>query len=77
MTKTWNIDENLSATKLNSLIDEYILGPRCEQSRAIMRLRFFRGLSYEAIAEEMQMSAVEVGRIIRQYRGPLLSMTRK
>lgn len=75
MRKTWEIDEGRSASKLGFLIDEYILGPKSEQTRAVMKLHFFRGISYEAIAEEVDMSPTQVGRIVRKYEDTLLKMT--
>ena len=38
------------------LIREKVTGKKCERNREILRLRFLRGLTYEEIAEIMDMS---------------------
>ncbi len=62
---------------MERLINEKVTGRRCERNREILRLRFLRGLTYEEIAEIMDMSDKQVGRIIRRYGDPLLLMLAK
>lgn len=74
MRAVWDIDTKVYMTKLDGLIDEYVVGPKCGKYRRILRLHFFEGLTYEEIAEALEMSAVQVGRIVRRYEDPLLLM---
>lgn len=62
---------------MERLINEKVTGKKCERNREILRLRFLRGLTYEEIAEIMDMSDKQVGRIIRRYGDPLLLMLAK
>ena len=59
------------------LIDEKITGRKCERNRQILKLRFLRGLTFEEIASEMQMSDKQIGRIIHRYGDPLLLILAK
>ena len=59
------------------LIREKVTGKKCERNREILRLRFLRGLTYEEIAEIMDMSDKQVGRIIHRYGDPLLLLLAK
>lgn len=49
---------------MERLINEKVTGKKCERNREILRLRFLRGLTYEEIAEIMDMSDKQVGRIM-------------
>jgi DNA-directed RNA polymerase specialized sigma subunit len=46
-------------------IGEYITGQNAERNRDILKLYFLSGYSQERIAEIHDMSAVQVGRIVR------------
>ena len=59
------------------LIGEYVTGKRAARDREILRLCFLDGLTYEQIAEKMQMSSVQIGRIVRKRGDPLLLMLKK
>ncbi len=54
---------SLTNSQLNALIDDRIHSAR---DRRIMRLRLVDGLTYERIAETVEMSAVQIKRIVRR-----------
>lgn len=62
---------------MERLINEKVTGRKCERNREILRLRFLRGLTFEEIAEAMDMSDKQVGRIVHRYGDPLLLMLAK
>lgn len=62
---------------MERLIDEKITGRKCERNRKILKLRFLQGLTYAEIAERMDMSEIQIGRIIHRYGDPLLIMLSK
>lgn len=64
-------------SEMEWLIAEKVTGKRCERNREILRLWFLRGLTYEQIAEIVDMSDKQVGRIIHRYGDPLLLMLSK
>lgn len=49
---------------VSSLIDEYI---HSERDRAILKRRLIDGITYEALAEEFDLSVTQVKRIV--YKG--------
>ena len=62
---------------MEKLINEKVTGRKCERNREILKLRFLRGLTFEEIAEIMQMSDKQIGRIIHRYGDPLLILLSK
>lgn len=54
-------------------IGEYITGQNAERNRDILRLYFLSGYSQERIAEMHEMSTVQIGRIVRDEGGYLLT----
>lgn len=67
----------LPGSELDALISEYVNGRKAGRNREILRCYYLRGLTYEEIAERFEMSAVQVGRIVRRYGDPILLMLRK
>ena len=61
-------------TEMEHLIGEYITGPKSERNREILRQYFLRGLTQAEIAESVDMSVIQVGRIIRDEGGYLMTM---
>lgn len=59
---------------MEKLIDEKITGKKCGRNRVILKLRFLQGLTFAEIAEHMDMSEAQIGRIIHRYGDPLLLM---
>ena len=52
---------NISNSELSHLIDEWI---KNERDRAMLKRRFIDGVGYERLAEEFDLSAKQVYRII-------------
>ena len=63
-----------SYLEMDRLIAEYIVGKRAKRDREILRSYFLDGYTYEEIAEQQDMSANQIGRIIRSRGDPLLLM---
>lgn len=63
--------------KLESVIDTYVNGFRAERNRAILKLHYIEGHTYEEVAEIMGMSAVHVGRIIRNFGETVINLAKK
>lgn len=62
---------------MERLIDEKITGRKSARNREILKLRFLQGLTFAEIAEKMDMSDAQIGRIIHRYGDPLLAMLAK
>ena len=62
---------------MGNLINEKITGRKAARNRQILRLRFLDGLTYAEIAGIMDMSEVQIGRIVHRYGDPLLLMIAK
>ena len=62
---------------MEQLIDEKITGKKSARNRQILKLRFLQGMTFAEIAEAVDMSEVQVGRIIHRYGDPLLIMLAK
>lgn len=58
---------------MDHAISEYITGQNAERNRDILRLYFLDGYSQERIAEIHDMSAVQIGRIVRTEGNYLLT----
>ena len=59
--------DNLSKTELDALINEWIIGKNAERDRAILRRRLFDGITFEALAEEFDLSVRQTKNIV--YKG--------
>jgi RNA polymerase sigma factor (sigma-70 family) len=70
-------DFQFDYSPMERLIDEKITGRKSARNREILKLRFLQGLTFAEIAEKMDMSEVQVGRIIHRYGDPLLIMLAK
>ena len=46
----------LNASELSKLIDEWIIGSHAERNRRILKRRLIDGLTYDALAEEFDLS---------------------
>ena len=64
--------ENLSKSKLEFLIDEYIVGRNASRNKEIMHYRLIDGLTYERIAEKMDMSERQIKNIVYKTEQKLI-----
>ena len=55
---------DLSRTQIEHAIDEWIVGAHAERDRKILRRRLIDGLTYEALAEEFDLSVRQVKTIV-------------
>ena len=64
--------DGLSRTEIEYLIDEWIVGiNNAERNRRIMKRKVIDGLTFEKIAEEFELSDVQVKNIVYQCRNLL------
>ena len=70
-------DFEFDYSPMEQLIDEKITGKKSSRNRQILKLRFLQGMTFAEIAEAVDMSEVQVGRIIHRYGDPLLIMLAK
>lgn len=49
-------ENDFSRSRIEHLIDEWIIGSHAERNRAILKRRLIDGLTYEALAEEFDLS---------------------
>lgn len=64
-------------TPMEHLINEKVTGKKSARNREILKLRFLHGLTFAEIAEQMDMSEAQIGRIVHRYGDPLLLMIGK
>lgn len=62
-----SISADLTRSKVEYLIDEYIIGKNAERDRAILKRRLIDGICYEPLAEEFDLSVAQIKRIV--YKG--------
>lgn len=60
-------------SQINHVIDEYI---HSERDRAILKRRFIDGICYEPLAEEFDLSVVQVKRIVYKQGDKVLCRIR-
>ena len=70
-------DFEFDYSPMEQLIDEKITGKKSARNRQILKLRFLQGMTFAEIAEAVDMSEIQVGRIIHRYGDPLLIMLAK
>lgn len=77
-SRAGEIEEMMSPyERMDYLIGSQIIGKKAKRNRDILREHFLDGYTYEEIAEHFEMSAVQIGRIVRKYGDPLLLMLEK
>ena len=68
--------DGLSRTEIEYLIDEWIVGVNnAQRNRLIMKRKCIDGLTFEKIAEEFELSDVQVKNIVYQCRNMLKGKT--
>ena len=58
---------NDSAENINRAIDNYIVGFKASRNRMILKLRLIDGHTFEQLAEEYDMSVMQIKNIV--YKG--------
>lgn len=56
--------QNLRNDQICLLVDSWIRGRNGERNRKILKLRLIDGLTFEALAEKMEMSVSQIKRIV-------------
>ena len=64
--KDYNL-KGITRTKIETVIDEYVIGFKAERNRKLLKRRLCDGMTYEFIAEEMDMSVRQVKKISYVY----------
>ena len=62
--KAHALEDNYSRSEIEGLIDEWIIGKNSLRDRAIFKRRILDGLTYEALAEEFDLSVRQIQNII-------------
>lgn len=60
-----------SRTELTEAIDEWIIGKNAHRDRCVLKSRLIDGLTYEALAEEYDMSVTQIKRIVYKAQDKL------
>ena len=55
---------DLSRSQAEHLIDEWIIGSNAERNRALLKRRLIDGLTYEALADEFDLSVRQTKTIV-------------
>lgn len=63
---------NASTSQILYLINERVNGHKARRNRKILYLRFIDGLTFAEIAEAVDMSEIQVSRIVHKYGDPIL-----
>lgn len=56
--------ENVTVSQLNTLIDEHIYGFKALRNREILRKRLCAGMTFEELAEDFDMSVMQIKNIV-------------
>lgn len=56
--------ENVTRTQLDSVIDNHITGFKAHRNRSILKRRLCDGLTFEELAEEFDMSVMQIKNIV-------------
>ena len=56
--------DNISRSQMEALIYEWITGQHAKRNRELIYRKLFDGITYEALAEEFDLSVSQVKRII-------------
>jgi Mor family transcriptional regulator len=62
---------NLTNSEICTLIDERIRGRNAKRNREILKRRLIDGITYEKLAEEFELSTVQVKRIVYKCESSL------
>ena len=59
--------QGITRSKIEELVNEHVIGFRAKRNRRLLILRWCDGLTYEELAEEMEMSVSQVKKITYDY----------
>ena len=62
-----DIFEEMQNEQICCMVDSWIRGRNGERNRKILKMRLIDGLTFEALAESMDMSVAQIKRIV--YKG--------
>ena len=65
---------DLTKTEISMLIEEVIVGKNAERNRKIVYRRLVDGICYEPLAEEFELSVVQVKRIVYKAVSKILKI---
>lgn len=68
--------QEIGRTEVEALIDEWIIGRNGERNRAILKRRLIDGITYEALAEEFDMSVRQIKTIVYKCEDTLFKHIR-
>ena len=68
--------KGITKSELESMIDENIIGFKAERNRQLMKRRLCDGLTFEELAEEADMSVMQVKNIVYREMDIILSKMR-
>lgn len=68
--------KDITKSELESMIDEYIIGFKAERNRQLMKRRLCDGLTFEELAEEADMSVMQVKNIVYKEMDIIISKMR-
>lgn len=61
-----------SRTQIETAIDEWIVGKNAERDRKILKRRLIDGICFEPLAEEFDLSVIQIKRIVYKQEKKLL-----
>ena len=61
-----------SRTQIETAIDEWIVGKNAERDRKILKRRLIDGICFEPLAEEFDLSVIQIKRIVYKHEKKLL-----
>ena len=64
MVKIIDVFEKMENEKICCLVDSWIRGRNGERNRKIIKMRLIDGLTFESLAEQMEMSVSQIKRIV-------------
>lgn len=59
--------QGIKRTTIEAVVNEYVVGFKATRNRKLLILRWCDGLTYEELAEEMDMSVSQVKKITYDY----------
>lgn len=68
--------KDVTKSELESMIDQFVIGFRAERNRQLMKRRLCDGLTFEELAEEADMSVMQVKNIVYREMDIIISKMR-